>query len=101
MCIRDRTFSVLEYPHKRESVGKPLPGMQVRIDNSDTDGVGEIHLTGPMVMTGYINKEPIDGDFNTDDIGYIDEDGFVSVSYTHLDVYKRQFWMRYDKFPNP
>ena len=32
------TFSVLEYPHKRESVGKPLPGMQVRIDNSDTDG---------------------------------------------------------------
>ena len=73
------TFSVLEYPHKRESVGKPLPGMQVRIDNPDTDGVGEIHLTGPMVMTGYINKEPIDGDFNTDDIGYIDEDGFVYI----------------------
>ena len=36
------TFSVLEYPHKRESVGKPLPGMQVRIDNPDTDGVGEL-----------------------------------------------------------
>ena len=80
------TFSVLEYPHKRESVGKPLPGMQVRIDNSDTDGVGEIHLTGPMVMTGYINKEPIDGDFNTDDIGYIDEDGFVYILNRRKDL---------------
>ena len=63
------TFSVLDYPHKRDSVGKPLPGMQVRIDKPDVDGVGEIHLTGPMVMTGYIDKEPIDGDLNTDDIG--------------------------------
>mgnify|MGYP002238503952 FL=1 len=51
------TFSILEYPHKRESVGKPLPGMQARIDNPDADGVGEIHLTGPMVMSGYINKD--------------------------------------------
>ena len=73
------TFSVLDYPHKRDSVGKPLPGMQVRIDNPDADGVGEIHLTGPMVMTGYIDKEPIDGDLNTDDIGYVDEDGFVYI----------------------
>ena len=80
------TFSVLEYPHKRESVGKPLPGMQVRIDNPDTDGVGEIHLTGPMVMTGYINKETIDGDFNTDDIGYIDEDGFVYILNRRKDL---------------
>ena len=80
------TFSVLEYPHKRESVGKPLPGMQVRIDNPDTDGVGEIHLTGPMVMTGYINKKPIDGDFNTDDIGYIDEDGFVYILNRRKDL---------------
>lgn len=80
------TFSVLEYPHKRESVGKPLPGMQVRIDNPDTDGVGEIHLTGPMVMTGYINKETIDGDFNTDDIGYIDEEGFVYILNRRKDL---------------
>lgn len=80
------TFSILEYPHKRESVGKPLPGMQVRIDNPDADGVGEIHLTGPMVMSGYINKESIDGDFNTDDIGYIDEDGFIYILNRRKDL---------------
>ena len=80
------TFSVLDYPHKRDSVGRPLPGMQVRIDNPDADGVGEIHLTGPMVMTGYINKEPIDGDLNTDDIGYVDEDGFVYILNRRKDL---------------
>lgn len=80
------TFSVLDYPHKRDSVGKPLPGMQVRIDNPDADGVGEIHLTGPMVMTGYIDKEPINGDLNTDDIGHVDEDGFVYILNRRKDL---------------
>ena len=80
------TFSVLDYPHKRDSVGRSLPGMQVRIDNPDADGVGEIHLTGPMVMTGYIDKEPIDGDLNTDDIGYVDEDGFVYILNRRKDL---------------
>ena len=80
------TFSILDYPHKRDSVGKPLPGMQIRIDNPDADGVGEIHLSGPMVMTGYINKEPIDGDLNTDDIGYVDEDGFVYILNRRKDL---------------
>ena len=80
------TFSVLDYPHKRDSVGKPLPGMQVRIDKPDADGVGEIHLTGPMVMTGYIDMEPIDGDLNTDDIGYVDEDGFVYILNRRKDL---------------
>ena len=80
------TFAVLDYPHKRDSVGRPLPGMQIRIDNPDADGVGEIHLTGPMVMTGYIDKEPIDGDLNTDDIGYVDEDGFVYILNRRKDL---------------
>ena len=80
------TFSVLDYPHKRDSVGKPLPGMHIRIDNPDADGVGEIHLTGPMVMTGYINQEPIEGDLNTDDIGYVDEDGFVYIMNRRKDL---------------
>ena len=80
------TFAVLDYPHKRDSVGRPLPGMQIRIDNPDADGVGEIHLTGPMVMTGYIDKEPINGDLNTDDIGYVDEDGFVYILNRRKDI---------------
>ena len=37
-------------------------------------------------MTGYIDKEPIDGDLNTDDIGYVDEDGFVYILNRRKDL---------------
>ncbi|WP_282004193.1 o-succinylbenzoate--CoA ligase [Veillonella denticariosi] len=80
------TFSVLDHPDKAESVGLPLPGMTVRIVDADEEGVGEIHLKGPMVMSGYINREPIDGDFNTEDMGYVDEDGFVYILNRRKDL---------------
>lgn len=80
------TMPVLSNLNKLDSVGKPLPGMTVHIVNSDTDGVGEIHLNGPMVMSGYINHAPIHGDFNTDDIGYLDEDGFLYILNRRTDL---------------
>ena len=80
------TMSVLSNLNKLDSVGKPLPRMTVHIVNPDVDGVGEIHLNGPMVMRGYINREPIHGDFNTDDMGYVDEDGFLYILNRRTDL---------------
>ena len=80
------TMPVLINLNKLDSVGKPLPGMTVHIVNPDVDGVGEIHLNGPMVMRGYINREPIHGDFNTDDMGYVDEDGFLYILNRRTDL---------------
>ena len=80
------TMPVLSNLNKLDSVGKPLPGMTVHIVNPDVDGVGEIHLNGPMVMRGYINREPIHGDFNTDDMGYVDEDGFLYILNRRTDL---------------
>lgn len=80
------TMPVLLNLNKLDSVGKPLPGMTVHIVNPDVDGVGEIHLNGPMVMRGYINGEPIHGDFNTDDMGYVDEDGFLYILNRRTDL---------------
>ena len=80
------TMPVLSNLNKLDSVGKPLPRMTVHIVNPDVDGVGEIHLNGPMVMSGYINREPIHGDFNTDDMGYVDEDGFLYI----LNLYPKE-----------
>jgi len=80
------TMPVLSNLNKLDSVGKPLPGMTVHIVTSDADGVGEIHLNGPMVMSGYINGEPIHGDFNTDDMGYVDEDGFLYILNRRTDL---------------
>ena len=80
------TMPVLSNLNKLDSVGKPLPRMTVHIVNPDVDGVGEIHLNGPMVMSGYINREPIHGDFSTDDMGYVDEDGFLYILNRRTDL---------------
>ena len=80
------TMPVLSNLNKLDSVGKPLPRMTVHIVNPDVDGVGEIHLNGPMVMSGYINREPIHGNFNTDDMGYVDEDGFLYILNRRTDL---------------
>ena len=80
------TMPVLSNLNKLDSVGKPLPRMTVHIVNPDVDGVGEIHLNGPMVMSGYINCELIHGDFNTDDMGYLDEDGFLYILNRRTDL---------------
>lgn len=80
------TMPVLSNLNKLDSVGKPLPRMTVHIVNPDVDGVGEIHLNGPMVMSGYINREPTHGDFNTDDMGYVDEDGFLYILNRRTDL---------------
>ena len=80
------TFSVLDHEDKIDSVGLPLPGMEIYIVNPDADGIGEIHLRGPMLMSGYIGREPITGAFNTDDIGYVDDDGYVYVLNRRKDI---------------
>jgi long-chain acyl-CoA synthetase len=39
-------------PFRADTVGKPLPGMEVRILNPDTDGIGEVSVRSKTVMSG-------------------------------------------------
>ena len=80
------TFSIQEHPNKLASVGYPLQGVTIEIRNPDEEGVGEVWLSSPMLMKGYLNKEPIQGAFNTDDIGYVDEDGFLYLLNRRKDI---------------
>jgi long-chain acyl-CoA synthetase len=67
------------------SVGRALPGVDVRIDQPDASGVGEIVAKGPNVMIGYFeNPEATaatlqNGWLHTGDLGRIDEDGNVFI----------------------
>jgi len=67
------------------SVGRPLPGIDVRIDNPDANGVGEVIAKGPNVMAGYYeNKEATDqtiinGWLHTGDLGKFDEEGNLYI----------------------
>ena len=80
------TFSIQEHPNKLASVGYPLQGVTIEIRNPDEEGIGEVWLSSPMLMKGYLNKEPIKGAFNTDDIGYVDEDGFLYLLNRRKDI---------------
>lgn len=73
------TFSVLEHPEKIDSVGLPLENVEILIKSSDEKGIGEVYIKSPMLMDGYIGKEKVCGYLNTEDMGYIDEDGFLFI----------------------
>lgn len=68
------------------TVGKALPGVEIRIKDPDRQGVGEITARGPNIMSGYFeNPEATreafdDGWFLTGDLGTIDPDGYVAIS---------------------
>ncbi|KAH7419737.1 4-coumarate-CoA ligase [Cadophora sp. MPI-SDFR-AT-0126] len=75
--------------HVRNTVGKILPGISVKILDEDLKelehGVpGELCIRGPNVMQGYVGNKELtadtimsDGFLRTGDIGYVDDAGFV------------------------
>jgi long-chain acyl-CoA synthetase len=75
-----------EERNKLDSIGPPLNGVEMRIDNPDVYGNGEIVVKGPMVMLGYYNDPAAtadvlqDGWFFTGDIGHMDEDGYFHIT---------------------
>lgn len=79
LCNPDNDFTF-------DSVGKPLPGTQVKIVNPDDFGTGEICVKGDMVMLGYFDGISIndardeDGWFHTGDLGYCDKNGNYHIT---------------------
>lgn len=67
------------------SAGKPLFPAQLKIDKSEGDQVGEIIVKGPMVTSGYFNRDEANektfhnGWMSTGDMGYLDDEGFLFV----------------------
>ena len=71
---------------RNSSVGHLLPGMEVKIEDKNEEGIGEICLKGANIMMGYYNmpeetaKVIQDGWFHTGDLGYVDEDDFIYIT---------------------
>jgi acyl-[acyl-carrier-protein]-phospholipid O-acyltransferase/long-chain-fatty-acid--[acyl-carrier-protein] ligase len=80
-----------ETGRKQQMAGRPLPGIALRIldprthEGMPTGETGLIAVKGPNVMKGYVGKpdgflESSDGWYLTGDLGYLDENGFLSVT---------------------
>ncbi|HEX9096328.1 MAG TPA: long-chain fatty acid--CoA ligase [Candidatus Dormibacteraeota bacterium] len=78
-----------EEDHRYRTVGKALPGTLIRIEND-----GEILVSGPGVMLGYKNKPEAtaemisDGWLKTGDMGFVDGDGFLTITDRKKDLIK-------------
>ena len=72
-------------PFRADTVGKPLPGMEVRIVNADAQGIGEVTVRSKTVMRGYLNEPEltaetiVDGWLMTGDLGRFDADGHLQL----------------------
>jgi long-chain acyl-CoA synthetase len=75
---------------KREAIGVPIPGTDVRfVDNDGRDvpfgGVGELWVKGPQVMKGYWQRPDEtarvlrDGWLATGDIAQMDDEGYIQI----------------------
>src|SRR5215207_5008697 len=73
--------------HKRGTVGKPLPGCEVRIAED-----GEVLIKGPNIFGGYYKNDDAsfgaieDGWLHTGDLGSLDEDGFLFITGRKKDI---------------
>ena len=69
------------------SIGKKFPSVEVKIDDPDEEGIGELMAKGSSIMLGYYENEEAtksalesDGWFHTGDLARIDKDGFIYIS---------------------
>ena len=75
-----------EYDTRVGSAGKPVVCAELKINNPNENGEGEIWIKSKTLMIGYYENQEAtdevmhDGWFNAGDIGYLDEDGFLYIT---------------------
>ncbi|MDR1929697.1 MAG: AMP-binding protein [Treponema sp.] len=73
--------------YKETSVGKVVPGADMKILNPDKRGIGEVIIKGPMVMKGYFEMPEEtaasfteEGYLKTGDLGYLDDENYLYLT---------------------
>jgi long-chain acyl-CoA synthetase len=72
-------------PFRADTVGKPLPGAEIKILNVGADGIGQVAVRGKTVMSHYLDDPEltaetiVDGWLMTGDLGRIDPAGHLQL----------------------
>jgi long-chain acyl-CoA synthetase len=72
-------------PFRADTVGKPLPGVKLRLLNPDVDGIGEVAAHSATVMSHYLDDPEltaetiVDGWLLTGDLGRFDGSGHLQL----------------------
>ncbi|MGA8024650.1 MAG: AMP-binding protein [Candidatus Acidiferrales bacterium] len=72
-------------PFRADTVGKPLPGMEVKIVNPDAEGIGEVTVRGKTIMSHYLDDPQmtaetiVNGWLMTGDLGRFDPTGHLQL----------------------
>ena len=72
-------------PFRADTVGKPLPGIEVKILNPDAEGIGEVAVRSATVMSRYLDEPEmtaetiVDGWLLTGDLGRLDATGHLQL----------------------
>src|SRR5271165_4440469 len=72
-------------PFRADTVGKPLPGVELRLLNPDSEGIGEVAVRSKTIMSGYLNEPEltaeaiVDGWLMTGDLGRLDSAGHLQL----------------------
>jgi long-chain acyl-CoA synthetase len=72
-------------PFRADTVGKPLPGMKVKIGRTDADGIGEVMVRSKTVMSHYLDDPEMtaetiqEGWLMTGDLGRLEADGHLQL----------------------
>jgi len=75
-----------EKNYRNDSIGLALPGVEIKIVDANTDGIGELVVKGGNVMLGYYGNAPAtekvlkDGWLFTGDLGRMDSAGFYYIT---------------------
>lgn len=80
-----------QFTNKMDSIGKPIPGVRIKIlDENDHEvppgEIGELHVNGPNIMSGYWKNPEVSAEvlgshgYRTGDMGYVDKEGYIYLT---------------------
>ena len=79
-CSGTVGLKLLDEPHKKLYAGRPFSGVKIWTEND------ELHISGPMVMKGYVGEVETNGTHTSHDLGRVDDDNLIFLDIRRKDL---------------